>query len=235
MILFGQTAEQQPAFDVASIKPADPQAGDASFKRSGTRLTIAGYTPRMLIEWAYDVRDDRLIGQSKWLDSAQYDIVAQAPEQPRFGELQMMMQSLLKERFGLVVHHEQRSLPFFALVVDSGGPKVRLSDPEPGPAKNTFSMSAPGQLRGTKVTAAMLANVLSNQTGRSVQDFTGLTGVFDFTLAWALDGPAPTDTADVLPSIFTAVREKLGLRLEPRRGPVDVIVLDQLASSPQAN
>jgi uncharacterized protein (TIGR03435 family) len=81
----------------------------------------------------------------------------------------------------------------------------------------------------------MLANVLSNQTGRSVQDFTGLTGIFDFTLAWALDDPAPTDTMDVLPSIFTAVREKLGLRLEPRKGPVDVIVLDQLASSPQAN
>lgn len=81
----------------------------------------------------------------------------------------------------------------------------------------------------------MLANVLSNQTGRSVQDFTGLTGIFDFTLAWALDDPASTDAGDVLPSIFTAVREKLGLRLEPRKGPVDVIVLDQLGSSPPAN
>jgi uncharacterized protein (TIGR03435 family) len=234
-ILFGQNAERQPAFDVASVKPANPQAGDASFKRSGTRLTITGYTPRMLIEWAYDIRNDRLIGQSKWLDSTRYDIVAQAPEQPRFGELQMMMQSLLKERFGLVVHHEQRNLPYFALLVDNGGPKVRLSDSEPGPAQNTFSMSEPGHLRGTKVTAAMLANVLSNQTGRSVQDFTVLTGIFDFTLAWALDDPASTDAADVLPSIFTAVREKLGLRLEPRKGPADVIVLDQLASSPQAN
>jgi uncharacterized protein (TIGR03435 family) len=79
---------------------------EASIKRSGTRLIITGYTPRMLIQWAYDVRGGRLIGQSKWLDSARYDIVAQAPEQPRSGELQRMMQALLKERFGLVIHHE---------------------------------------------------------------------------------------------------------------------------------
>jgi uncharacterized protein (TIGR03435 family) len=96
-------------------------------------------------------------------------------------------------------------------------------------------MSESGHLRGTKVTAAMLANVLSNQTGRSVQDFTELKGIFDFILAWSPDDSASTDNADALPSIFTAVREQLGLKLEPRRGPVDVIVVDQLASSPQAN
>jgi uncharacterized protein (TIGR03435 family) len=233
-ILLSQNADQQAAFEVASIKPADPQAGEASIKRSATRLTVLGYTPRMLIQWAYDVRDDRLIGQSKWLDSARYDIVALAPEQPRPGELQQMMQSLLKERFGLVIHHEQRNLPFFALVVDNGGPKVRVSEAEPGPAKNSFSMAEPGRLRGTEVTAAMLANVLSNQTGRSVQDFTGLKGIFDFRLEWSPD-ESSTDNADALPSIFTAVREQLGLKLEPRRGPVDVIVLDQLASSPHGN
>jgi uncharacterized protein (TIGR03435 family) len=227
--------EHQAAFDVASIKLADPHAGDASIKRSGTRLTITGYTPRMLIKWAYDVRDDRLLGQSKWLDSAQYDILAEAPEQPRFGELQRMMLSLLKERFGIVIHHEERNLPFFALVIDKGGPKVRVAEADPGPARNTFSMSESGHLRGTKVTAAMLANVLSNQTGRSVQDFTELKGIFDFILAWSPDDSASTDNADALPSIFTAVREQLGLKLEPRRGPVDVIVVDQLASSPQAN
>lgn len=234
--LLGQNIEQQAAFDVATVKPANPKVEEASIRRSGTRLTVSGYTPRMLIQWAWDVRGDRLIGQSRWLDSARYDIVAQAPEQPRSGELQRMMQSLLKERFGLVLHHEQRNLSFFALVVDDSGLKVQLSDPEPGPATNTFTMSEPGHLRGTKVTAAMLANVLSNQTGRSVQDFTGLKGVFDFTLEWALDEAASTGAAaDVLPSIFTAVREKLGLKLEPRKGPVDVIVLDRLASSPQAN
>src|SRR5580704_16752369 len=105
MVLLGQATEQPAAFEVASIKPANPQVDEASIRRSGTRLTIRGYTPRMLILWAYDVRDDRLIGQSKWLESARYDIVAQAPEQPRAGELQRMMQSLLKQRFGLVIHH----------------------------------------------------------------------------------------------------------------------------------
>lgn len=234
-ILFGQNPEKQPAFEIASIKPADLQAEEAAIQRSGMRLTITGYTPRMLIEWAYDVRDDRLLGRSKWLDSARYDIVAQASEQPQFGELQLMMRSLLNERFGLVIHHEQRNLPFLALVADNGGPKVRVSDAGPGPAKNTFGMSAPGHLRGTRVTATMLANVLSNQTGRSVQDFTGLKGIFDFTLAWAPDSAAATAPEAALPSLFTAVREQLGLKLESRRGPVDVIVIDQLANSPQAN
>ena len=234
-MLFAQGSEKLPAFDIASIKPADPRAEEASIKRSGMRLTISGYTPRMLIECAFDVRDDRLLGRSKWLDSARYDIVAQTPEQPRFGELQLMMRSLLKERFGLVIHHEQRNLPFFALLIDTGGPKVRVSDAERGPAKNTFSMSEPGHLRATRVTATMLANVLSNQTGRSVQDFTGLKGIFDVTLAWAPEDAASPEPEDPLPSIFSAVREQLGLKLESRRGLVDVLVIDQLANSPQAN
>ena len=189
----------------------------------------------MLVEWAYDVRADRLLGKSKWLDSARYDLVAQTQELPRFGELQLMMQALLNARFGLVIHREQRILPFFGLIVDKGGPKMRLSDAEPGPAKNTFSMSRAGRLSGTKVTTAMLANVPSNQVGQSVQDFTGLKGIFDFTLVWAPDGAPQTEVLNALSSLVTAVREQLGLKLESRRGPVDVIVVDRLAASPEAN
>jgi len=233
--MFAQSAPKTPAFDIASIKPADAAAGNPSINRTGTRLTIAGYSPRMLIAWAYDVRDDRLIGESKWLDAARYDIVAKAPELPALGQLQLMMQSLLAERFGLVIHHETRNLSFYALTVDNGGPKIQLTDPGSAPGQNNFRMSKPNHLAGTNVTAAMLANVLSNQTGRSVQDFTGLKGVFDFTLAWAPDtDPQAPDTTS-LPSIFTAVREQLGLKLEPRRGPVDVVVVDRIAGEPTGN
>ena len=146
-----------------------------------------------------------------------------------------MMQSLLADRFGLIFHREQRTSSFFALTLDKGGPKMKISEMPPGPANNTFGMNQPGRLRGTNVTAAMLANVLSNQTGRSVQDFTGLNGIFDFSLNWAPDGVSQDDSVTALPSLSTALREQLGLRLESLRGPVDVIVVDQLASAPTAN
>jgi uncharacterized protein (TIGR03435 family) len=81
----------------------------------------------MSIQWAYDVRDDRPVGQSKWL-------------------IPRRTISLRKRGFGLVIHREQRNLPFFALLVDNGGLKIQLSDPEPAPATNTFSMSEPGHL-----------------------------------------------------------------------------------------
>src|SRR5262249_45485156 len=157
------------------------------------------------IRWAWDVRDDRLVDRSKGLESASYDVVAQAPEVPerpqpgRPGQLQLMMQSLLQERFGLALHHEQRTLPYLALVVDTGGAKLQVSETEREIGPNPFSMSGQGQLRGTKVTPAMLANVLSNQVGRTVEDATGLRGVFDFTLTWAPESAGPGDSN--LPSI----------------------------------
>jgi len=230
----GLAQTQRPRFEVASIRPSQPDIQGA-IQRSGTRLVFTGYTPRMLILWAFDIREDRLIARSKWLDAVRYDVVAQAPAEPRRGELQLMTQSLLADRFGLVFHREQRTQSFFALIVDSAGAKLKISAAPPGPANNTFGVTQLGHLRGTNVTAAMLANVLSNQTGRSVQDFTGLAGIFDFTLEWAPDATSQDDSVAALPSLFTALREQLGLKLESRKGPVDVVVVDRIESAPSAN
>jgi uncharacterized protein (TIGR03435 family) len=182
----------------------------------------------MLILWAFDIREDRLIAASKLLDSERYDVVVQAPAEPQKGELQLMTQSLLADRFGLVFHREQRTQSFLALILDGAGTKLKVSVPPSGPANNTFGMTQPGQLRGTNVSMAMLANVLSSQTGRSVQDFTGLAGIFDFDLRWAPDETRQDDSAPALPSLSTALREQLGLKLETRKGPVDVIVVDRI-------
>ena len=225
---------QRPSFELASIRPSAPEVQGA-IKPSGKRLFITGYTPRMLILWVFDVREDRLIGRSKWLDVIRYDLIVQAPTEPQRGQLQLMMQSLLVDRFALLFHLEQRTQSFFTLMVDGSGAKAEILPPPPEPANNTFSMAQPGHLRGTNVTAAMLANVLSNQTGSSVQDFTGLVGIFDFTLTWSPDGVSQDNSVAAFPSLSTALREQLGLRLESRRGPVEVIVVDQIASAPSAN
>jgi len=233
-----------PAFEVASVKPADP-ASQISIRRSGDRLTTSNTSLEMLITWAYDIRSDRLFGKPQWLDSVRYDIVAKAGQSLGPGRLQRMMQSLLDARFQLAIHRETRQLPLYAMVVDKNGAKVHLTEAHGDPSQNPFNMTDSGRLTGTQVSAGMLANVLSNQLGRTVQDQTGLKGVFDFTLEWepdtapqstGVDGaPAPSTDARTGPSIFTALQEQLGFKLEPRKGPVEVIVIDHIESTPTEN
>jgi len=232
-----------PAFEVAAVRPSDP-ASQISIRRSGDRLNTTNTSLEMLITWAYDIRNDRLLGKPKWLDSARYDIAAKAGESLAPGLLQRMMQSLLAARFQLAIHRETRELPMYAMVVGKNGAKVHLTEAKGDAGQSPFSMTARGHLTGSQVTAAMLANVLSNQLGRSVQDETGLKGVFDFELEWEPDADAQSAGVDDAPafadartgpSIFTAIQEQLGLKLEPRKGPVEVIVIDHVESSPTEN
>ena len=239
---------QTPAFEVASIKPSDPSATIA-IHRSGHRIATTGTSLQFLITWAYDIQSDRLYGKPSWLDTARYDIIAGAPQdgqpaaphqpgQPT--ELQKMMQGLLAERFKLAIRRETRELPMYALVVAKGGARVRLTEPPAVMGQNPFNMPGRGRLIGTQVTAAMLAKALSSQLGRSVNDETGLAGVFDFKLEWEPDAtqpggaPAGAETGTGA-SLFTALQEQLGLRLEARKGPVEALVIEHIESSPTEN
>src|SRR5580698_8269747 len=137
---------QNPAdqFEVASIKPADPDHPMA-ISRSGNRINFSNYSLEMLILWAFNIRSDRLIGRPKGLDAARYDIAAAAPQITLVpGQLNRMMQSLLAERFKLVVHHETRELPYYAMVLDNSGPKVHLEQMTGPMGQNPFSMTASG-------------------------------------------------------------------------------------------
>jgi uncharacterized protein (TIGR03435 family) len=147
-----------------------------------------------------------------------------------------MMQALLAERFKLAVHRETRELPMYALVVAKGGHKIHLVEAPAVFGQTPFSMPAPGRLVGTQVTAEMLAKVLSDQLGRSVQDSTGLRGAFDFKLEWQPDSSDPQlDTRAVSASLFTALQEQLGLKLEARKGPVEILVIDHIENTPIEN
>jgi uncharacterized protein (TIGR03435 family) len=222
---FGQAAAP-PAFDVASVKPSDPNQTIA-IKRSGNHIATVNTSLEMLITWAYDIFTDQLYGKPKWLDSVCYDVTANAPEER--APFRQMMQTLLAERFRLAVHRETRELPMYALVAAKGGPKVQVTELVGSIGLNPFSMPGRGRLVGTRVNAEMLAKVLANQLGRTVRDETGLKGIFDFKLEW--EPGAGTEGA----SLFTAVQEQLGLKLAARKGPVEVLVIDHIESTPTEN
>jgi len=224
-----------PSFEVATIKRSTADSPPQSIRRlPGGRLVTSNTPLPTLIAWAYGVDDGRLFGVPKGLDASSFDVVAKAPEQePAPGQMQLMMRSLLAERFTLVVHHETRDLTAYSLVADVGGPKVKVVDSPDRPDANPFTMSSAGRLTGTRVTADMLAKVLSNQLGRPVQNDTGFTSAFDFTLLWSPD-TAPVDDPQ-RPALLTAVREQLGFRLVAKKTTVDVIVIDRVDTNPTAN
>ena len=232
-----QAQESLPAFEVATVRASGPASAPISIQRvPGGRLVTSNTPLPMLIQWAYRLDEGRLLNVPKGLDSLRFDVVAKAPEEePVAGRMQLMMRTLLAERFKLVVHRETRDLIAYTLVTDTGGPKVRVLNTDEPAGPNPFRMSDSGSLTGTRVTTDMLANVLSNQLGRPVQNVTGFSGAFDFELRWAPDTAAGSIDAQDRPSLFTAIREQLGFRLLARKTPTDVIVIDHVERSPTEN
>ena len=226
---------QRPAFEVASVRPANP-AGTAGISHVGDRITFTNFSLEMLVKWAYRIENDRLAGKPAWLDNVRFDIAAKTAVSPAPGQLESMMQPLLAERFGLTVHKETKELTTYNMVVGKNGPKVKLTATRDLSIQNPFNMSSRGRLTGTSVSTGMLATVLSEQLGRSVSDQTGLKGFFDFTLQWTPDD-AESAEADTRagPSLFTAIQEQLGLRLESHRSSEDFLVIDRIERTPTPN
>jgi len=197
-----------------------------------------------LVSWSYNIKPWQVAAGPAWagiqrdrttLDSAtkRFDITAKAegdaarsPE-----EFRQMLRTLLADRFQLALHREARDTPVYALVTDKNGPKFRESPPA---AKGILRMNGAGRITASGGTMTQLAGWFSNANGvdRPVLDETGLTGRYDFALEWSNPLVGPTDST--APSIFTALPEQLGLRLEPRRAPVEVFVIDR-AEMPSEN
>src|SRR5688572_576090 len=231
-----QAQEPLPTFEVATVRASGPTSPPISIQRlPGGRLVTSNTPLPMLIQWAYQLDEGRLFGVPKGLDAIRFDVVAKAPEEePAAGRMALMMRALLADRFKLVVHHETREVTAYTLVADPGGAKVRSSSPGEPADPNPFRMSEPGSLTGRRVTADMLATVLSNQLGRPVRNTTGFPGNFDFALRWAPDTVTTTIAQD-RPSLFTAIREQLGFRLVLQKMDLDVIVIDHVERTPTDN
>ena len=246
-----------PQSEVASIKPSAPDNNLKVDFAPGGKLFITNATLRFLIKIAYDIGDDQLAGGPGWIGSKRFDLAA-TPERPLGGDpknmapdqilvfhkpVRLRLQRLLAERFQLELRREATPMPIFGLVVAKGGPKKLTVTKSTGdPQLN--AKSGNGVLNAVGVDMATLAKFLSEgQTGRPVVDMTGLKDKYDFHLEWAPDTsqnslPAdsganqqPADAGGI--SIFTALQQQLGLKLDARTDAADrlVVVRAELPSS----
>jgi uncharacterized protein (TIGR03435 family) len=217
---------QAPAFDVATVKRSAPPNSDRIDMNLGTlrngTLTLTNVTLSDCLKYAYGLVSNEQIAGPDWITSKAilFDIVAQTPPATSRENVQLMLQTLLNERLKLVLHHEPKESRFLALVVGKSGPKFH---PAPGVGGNK---GLRGRITGSHMTMQLLATLLSRFERQTIVDMTGLAGPYEIKLEW--------DTA-AGPSIFTAVQEQLGLKLESRKGPLDVLVIDQVDQIPGAN
>lgn len=237
-------ATDGPRFEVASVKP-HRTADDVMFAlqfHDGGRFTATG-TVRMLIRTAYGVQESQLASGPGWMDSDRFDIVAKAEGAATPEVMRLMLRQLLADRFAVRMHTESRDMPIYTLGVTRAdptlGPRIRRATAscERTPCDIRF---APGTLTASALTMTDLATNLSMWVDRIVTNGTGLDGTFDLRLTWTPDrlpqAPTPLGTADLPvdavdpngPSLFTALREQLGLRLDAEHGPAEVWVVDRV-------
>jgi uncharacterized protein (TIGR03435 family) len=246
---------QTPQFEVASVKPAPPDArGMRCTGGPGTSdpgaLTCENYSLSFLVMMAYDLRSFELTAPA-WMDTARYNVVAKIPPGADRRQFGLMQQRLLAERFGLKVHFEKKNMTVYELTVAKGGSKLKESE-EPSAEKPEAAWRPPAA--GPPVLAMArvsrkgdsvgdLVNLLSNQLGQPVTDATGLRGRYDYAFSFLLE-PGGRAAGPVAPngsepefgiSLIDAVRDQLGLRLEKKKGQADVLVVDHAEKAPVEN
>ena len=233
-------------FEVASVRPNDSGPGSSSSRSRNGRYETTNEPLFQLLSWAFQVREYQIIGPD-WLKSDRYDIRAKAPDGAAEDQIPLMLQSLLADKFIMKFHRETRELPILALLIARSGPKLNPATESdtvlpnrtvaPGTAPSASGTAGAGGAPSGNVTGSRLSTMhsvgtltsfagnLSRQVDRPVIDMTGLTGKYDMRLAFK---PANAPPEDPGPTIFTALTEQLGLRLEARKGPVEVIVIDSI-------
>ena len=227
-------------FEVASIKPADPNMNRVQIGiQPGGRFTASGVNTSFLIQQAFNVRDFQITGGPAWIRGDRYEINAK-PDGAVNGQegMRPLFQKLLADRFKLEYTRKTKEMPVYHLVVNKGGLKIKENPDPNGPNSGQIRIGR-GQIVGNGMSMEILARQLSQQLGRLVVDKTGLTGAYDFTLNFTPEGAAgmrgpdgggDTPSAPVegaAPSLFTAVQE-LGLKLESAKGPVEVIAITRV-------
>ncbi len=222
----------------------------------GGRFTARNASLKILIGLAYNVQNFAISGGPGWIESARYDITAKASEgNITIDQMRPMLQSLLEDRFQLKVHREQKDMPVYALLAGKNGVKLPAakeggcfefkpgSTPPPpspsGPPPCGGMMMGPNVLQGGRISMTQFVNTLARIMGRPVIDKTGYTGTFDVHLEFTPEGTAfggrgfipkgPPDAPPIdssAPSIFTAIQEQLGLKLESEKAPQEILVVD---------
>ena len=270
---FGQDQPPRAEFEVASVKKsATPEPGQFNIgvHIDGAMVSCTYLSLKSYISMAYQVPDTRINGPD-WLDSEKFDIVAKLPTGGR-DQLRAMIQSLLADRFKLVLHKDSKEFPVYALVVGKNGLKLKESAPDDetgsAPGKSNVNVDVAGgrggtvvnlgpgsyisyglnKLEGKKVPMANLVDSISRFVDRPVVDMTNLTARYDLTLEYSIEelrnlvrasGTDPRQIPDIpgmdpTISIFGSL-EAVGLKLEPRKAPLDILVIDHIDKTPTAN
>jgi uncharacterized protein (TIGR03435 family) len=223
-------------FDAVSIKPNKTDSNVMLDKTPKDGYAVEHYTVRLVIGAAYGIRWDLISGGPGWIDTSYFDIVAkvagedvEAYRKLSKRERNAMVQAVLADRFKLVAHVETKEMPGYELGVAKNGPKLQETK-----FKRQGFGANPGDYHVEAITMQTLAELLSQTMQRTVMDKTGLTGKYDFELKWAVDrarAPAADDIAASEPSgptLFTALEEQLGLKLNAVKAPVDTLVIDHV-------
>jgi len=245
---FGQSAPAAPAFDVASVrvsqigKAGGPGSRRQNIQFSPDSVTMRNVSFRSCIQWAYHVMDYQITGPD-WLAGERYDITAKSAAAVPEDQLRQMLQTLLADRFQLTLHRQTKELPAYVLLVAKGGPKFKESETEGEPSVDPQLNRMAVVIQRTPL--SQLVDVLSNILRAPVLDETGLKGKYDVTLNVAQylpeigegrgasgGGRAPIDP---IPIIMTGLQEELGLKLESRKMPLDLLIVDHAEKVPTEN
>lgn len=230
-----------PAYDAVVIKPNNSGSGSSRISSNMDLYNATNVSLKMLLQDAYDVKADMITGVPKPMESARFDIQAKVvdPDLDVLKKLdsdqrRAMRRAILLERFQLKVHTDVKTLPVYKMSVMKGGPKFKESS-STGSGSSTHTHNIPGgiELNARNVTMASFASTLYSEVHRTVTDKTSLSGKYDLDMKWTPDDQPATDT-DAGPSIFTALQEQLGLKLQSAKGPVQTLVVDHI-EMPSAN
>jgi uncharacterized protein (TIGR03435 family) len=241
--LKAMAADAEPGIEVATIKPSRPEEGfSLGVGRGGSNVFTTTATPlRTLIQFANGIHPRQISNGPSWLDSERYDVTIKPDRDgaPSIPQMRVLVRKLLEDRFQLVSHREKKELSVYAITIAKGGPKLA---PHQGPASNQPGFGfGRGMLNIRNSTMTEFAGFLqANILEQPVVDQTGLTDRFDFNVRYTPDAaqlanlpagvppPPPVNDADTPPDLFTAFQQQIGLKLESKKAPVDVVVVDKV-------
>jgi uncharacterized protein (TIGR03435 family) len=228
--------DAHPSFDVAAIKPHDPDSHRQGFSTHGQHVTIQNQSIASLILFAYSIHPAQIVEAPAWALHDRYDIdgKTETPGEPNLRQQQEMIQKLLAYRFQLRFHRDKRELSVYAIQIFKGGPRLTpAANPDAQPDQDA-------NVHGTELiqiyTSATISDLIPGMQfflDRPIVDQTSLTGRYDIKLRYNSDELGASDP-NAAPSIFTATQQQLGLKLESVKAPVDVFVFDHV-ERPSAN
>jgi uncharacterized protein (TIGR03435 family) len=240
-VLKPMAADANPVFEVAVIKPSNPDEQVKEFRVNGRQFSTRNMTVKDIITYAYGLHPRQIIGGPAWLESEKYDLLAQpdGEGQPNEQQWKTMIQKLLADRFKLTFHRDKEELSVYAITIGKAGPKLTKSAGDPN-GLPTIAFKGLGVLPVVNATITDFASVMQIAVlDRPVVDQTGITGRYDFTLTWTPDEtqfaalgvrlpPPVADNPAAPPNLFEAMQGQLGLKLEATKAAADVLVIDHV-------